>query len=138
MSPTSPQPIGGPQNPDRLVVVQDVAAPDIPPGANVMTVVISYPPGDSGAKPHKHSGPCFGYVLEGEMVFELEGSPPRVIKAGEAFWEPGGDIIHYQDGNNREDAWVRFVVTMVCISGQPMLTYVDDDELMARAPRRRA
>ena len=47
-----------------------------------------------------------------EMVFELEGEPPRVIKAGEAFWEPGGDVIHYQDGNNRTDIPVRFLATM--------------------------
>jgi hypothetical protein len=52
-------------------------------------------------------GPCFGYVLEGEVVFELEGEPTRVIRAGEAFWEPGGDVIHYQDGNNRE---------MICVT----------------------
>jgi hypothetical protein len=24
------------------------------------------------------------------MLFELEGEAPRVITAGEAFWEPGG------------------------------------------------
>jgi hypothetical protein len=36
-------------------------------------------------------------VLEGEMAFELEGEPPRVVRAGEAFWEPGGDVIAYQD-----------------------------------------
>jgi len=30
-------------------------------------------------------------VLEGEMLSELEGEPPRAVKAGEAFWEPGGD-----------------------------------------------
>ena len=52
-----------------------------------MTIVIEYPPGCPGAPPHRHSGPAFGYVLEGEMVFELDGEPPRVIGAGEAFWE---------------------------------------------------
>ena len=25
--------------------------------------------------PHRHSGPVFGYMLEGEMIFELEGRP---------------------------------------------------------------
>src|SRR3954471_23115830 len=59
--------------------------------------------------------------------------PPRVIRAGEAFWEPGGDIIHYSDANNRDDIQSRFVVTMLCVSGQPMLTLVGDDELAARA-----
>ena len=43
------------------------------------------------------------------MVFELEGEAPRVIRAGETFWEPGGDVIHYQDGNNRDDIKVRFL-----------------------------
>jgi Cupin domain len=60
-----------------------------------MTVRIEYPPGDPGIPPHRHpGGPCFGYILEGEMVFELEGEPPRVVKAGDVFWEPGGDVIH--------------------------------------------
>lgn len=27
------------------------------------------------------------------MLMELEGEPERVIRAGEAFWEPGGDVI---------------------------------------------
>ncbi len=30
-----------------------------------MTIVIEYPPGDPGTPPHRHSGPAFGYVLEG-------------------------------------------------------------------------
>jgi quercetin dioxygenase-like cupin family protein len=29
--------------------------------------VVEYPPGDPGAPPHRHPGPAFGYVLEGEM-----------------------------------------------------------------------
>ena len=99
-----------------------------------MTVVIDYPPGSAGAPPHKHlSGPAFGYVLEGEMLFELEGEAPQVIRAGEAFWEPGGDVIHYLDANNRDDMRCRFTVTMLCVPGQPMLTLVDGEELAARA-----
>ena len=119
-----------------VTVVQEVAPPDIPAGAHAMTVVVEYPPGDPGTPPHRHAGPAFGYVLDGEMVFELEGEPPRVLRAGEAFWEPGGDVIHYQDGNHRTDAPVRFTVTMFCAPGEPMLTLVDDEELAQRAGRR--
>ena len=61
-----------------------------------------------------------------------KAQPPRVIRAGEAFWEPGGDVIHYSDGNNRDDIRCRFVVTMLCVPGQPMLTLVDEEELAAR------
>jgi quercetin dioxygenase-like cupin family protein len=116
-----------------LTVVLQAQPPFIPENAEAMTVVIEYPPGSAGAPPHRHpSGPAFGYMLEGEMLFELEGEPPRVIRAGEAFWEPGGDVIHYQDGNNRDDIKSRFVVTMLCVPGQPMLTLVSDEELAAR------
>jgi hypothetical protein len=63
------------------------------------------------------------------MVFEVQGEPPRVVKAGEAFWEPGGDAIHYQDANNRTDSPLRFVVTMLMARGQPLLVFLADDEL---------
>jgi quercetin dioxygenase-like cupin family protein len=122
---------------NALKVIQCVTPPDIKAGAEVMTVIVEWPPGSAGAPPHRHpTGPAFGYVLEGEMLFELEGEAPRVIKAGEAFWEPGGDVIHYSDANHRDDIPVRFVVTMVCMPGQQMLVIVDDDELEQRKDRR--
>ncbi|GHG03891.1 MULTISPECIES: cupin domain-containing protein [Amycolatopsis] len=115
-----------------LTVLQEAKPPFIPEGAQAMTIVIEYPPGDPGTPPHRHPGPAFGYVLEGEMVFELEGEPPRIVRAGEAFWEPGGDVIHYQDGNNRDDVPVRFTVTMLCEPGKPMVDLVTEDELSAK------
>jgi quercetin dioxygenase-like cupin family protein len=119
-----------------ITVLQEVQPPFIPAGAHAMTIVVEYPPGDPGIPPHRHSGPCLGYVLEGEMVFELEGEPARVVRAGEAFWEPGGDVIHYQDGNNRDDVPLRFTVAMLCEPGKPMLTFVDEKELSRRKDRR--
>ena len=119
-----------------ITVVQEVEPPFIPAGAHAMTIVVQWPSGHPGNAPHRHSGPAFGYVLEGEMVFELEGEPARVVRPGEAFWEPGGDVIHYQDGNNRDDIPVRFTVTMLCEPGKPMLTFVDQEELVQRKNRR--
>jgi quercetin dioxygenase-like cupin family protein len=110
--------------------------PSLPEGAEVMTATIELPPGDPGTPPHRHSGPVFGYVLEGEIVFELEGEPERLIRAGAAFWEPGGDVIHYQAGNGLPDGWSRFVVVMIGAPGAPMLTLVDEAELEARRDRR--
>ena len=119
-----------------ITVVQEAEPPFIPAGAHAMTIVVEFPPGDPGNPAHRHSGPAFGYVLEGEMVFEVEGEPMRVVRAGEAFWEPGGDVIHYQDGNNRGDISVRFTVTMLCEPGKPMLTFVDEEALVRRENRR--
>lgn len=119
-----------------FTTLQEARPPSFRDGAEVMTVLVEFPPGDPGTPPHRHPGPAFGFMLEGEMLFELEGEPERVIRAGEAFWEPGGDVIHYQDGNNRKDIRSRFVVTMICEPGKPMLTLVDDEELAQRKYRR--
>jgi len=119
-----------------LTMLQTANPPQVAQEAEVMTAILEYPPGDPGAPPHRHSGPAFGYMLEGEMWFELEGEAPRVIKAGEAFWEPGGDVIHYRDGNNRSDIASKFVVTMLGVPGQPMFVVVDEDELEQRKDRR--
>ena len=120
-----------------VTVLQTAHPPSIPAGAEVMTILVQFPPGDPGTPPHRHpSGPAFGYMLEGEMRFELEGEPERIIRGGETFWEPGGDVIHYQDANNRSDTWSRFIVTMVCVPGQPMIVLVDEEELAQRKDRR--
>ncbi|MDQ0646604.1 quercetin dioxygenase-like cupin family protein [Microbacterium natoriense] len=112
----------------------DLAAID---GArDAMTIHVTLPPASPGTRPHRHSGPAFGYVVEGELLFELEGEAPRVVKAGETFWEPGGDVIHYQDANNLADESTTFVVTMLCVPGEPMLTLVSEQELSSRSARR--
>ena len=130
--------VGKMESNSRLTMLLGVVPPRIPPGAEVMTATIDLPPGDPGTPPHRHSGPVFGYMLEGELLFELEGEAPRVIKEGEAFWEPGGDLIHYQAANHLTDRPSRFVVVMLGVPGQPMLTLVDAEELEARRDRRGA
>jgi quercetin dioxygenase-like cupin family protein len=116
-----------------IKVVQEVRSPSIPYDAHVLTVLVNHPPGAPGYPPHRlPSGPGFGYMIDGEMLFELEGEAPRVIRAGEAFWGPGGDVIHYQDANNRNDIPCSFVLTMLCVPGQPMLEPVTEEELEER------
>ena len=117
----------------RITVLDEHDLAELPPAGHLMTAVVEIPPGSAGTPPHRHSGPVYGYLLDGEMVFELEGDPPRVLRTGEVFWEPGGDRIHYRAANNLPDAWTRFVVVMACRPGEPMLTLVEPDELAARA-----
>src|SRR5206468_3508644 len=60
--------------------------------ARVTTVEVAYEPGEAG-EPHRHPGPIFGYVLEGEFELGLGDEPARRLKAGETFYEPTG-ILH--------------------------------------------
>ena len=101
-------------------------------GAEARTVRVTLAPGDPGALPHRHPGPVFGYVTQGEILFELEGQPPRVLKAGDALFEPGGDVIHYLGANNLSDAQSQLVVTMFAPPGTPILTVVGAEELAER------
>jgi quercetin dioxygenase-like cupin family protein len=103
--------------------------PFVPDGAEAMVATLDLPPGDPGSPPHRHSGPVFGYVLEGALEFQLAGEPSRVINAGEAFWEPGGDLIHLKAGNALQKASTRFVVVMLGTPGEPMLVPVSAEEL---------
>jgi quercetin dioxygenase-like cupin family protein len=57
--------------------------------ARATTVELTMGPGQSSA-PHRHPGPVFGYVLEGEYEWAVDEQPARVLKAGETFYEPTG------------------------------------------------
>lgn len=47
-------------------------------------------PGGLASVAHRHPGFLLGYVVEGEFRFAINGEPPRVLRAGEAFYEPPG------------------------------------------------
>jgi quercetin dioxygenase-like cupin family protein len=116
----------------EVIETQPETAVRIPAGAEARTIRVTLPPGAPGAPPHRHPGPLFGYVTQGEILFELERQPPRVLKAGDALYEPGGDVIHYQGANNLPDAQSQLVVTMFAPAGTPVLTLVSAEELAER------
>ena len=60
---------------DARVTVEEVA---IEPGGQV--------------RPHRHTGPVFGYVLEGEYEHALNDDPVTTYKAGDTFYEPSGCV----------------------------------------------
>jgi quercetin dioxygenase-like cupin family protein len=60
---------------DARVTVEEVA---IEPGGRVA--------------PHRHAGPVFGYVLEGEYEHAIDDEPVTTYKAGDTFYEPSGCV----------------------------------------------
>jgi hypothetical protein len=71
-------------------------------------------------------------MLEGRMLFELEGEAPREIKAGEAFWEPGGEVVHWQAANLEPEVPSLFLAVCICAPGVDMMTLLEPGEIVAR------
>jgi quercetin dioxygenase-like cupin family protein len=51
------------------------------------TVELTLEPGQSSL-PHRHPGPVFGYVLEGQYEWAINDEPAKTLKAGDTFYEP--------------------------------------------------
>lgn len=66
------------------------------------------------------------------MLFELEGDEPVELVAGQAFWEPGGDVVHYQMSNLDATGWTRFLAVCICAPGVGMITMLEPEEIVAR------
>ena len=59
--------------------------------AKATVLEVTFEPGQKDA-PHRHAGPVFGYVLEGEYEHAIDDEPVKTYKAGETFYEPSGSV----------------------------------------------
>src|SRR5262245_58305615 len=59
--------------------------------ASATVVEVTFEPGQQDP-PHRHAGPVFGYVLEGEYEHALNDEPVKTYKAGDTFYEPSGSV----------------------------------------------
>ena len=59
--------------------------------ARVTMVEVMIEPGQSSA-PHRHPGPVFGYVLEGEYEWAIDDQKAKTLEVGETFYEPTGSL----------------------------------------------
>lgn len=73
----------------KIVSAQDIKEKLDGKDAKVSVVEVTIEPGLSGL-PHRHPGPGFVYVAEGEYELGIDDQPTRKFKAGETFYEPTG------------------------------------------------
>lgn len=59
--------------------------------SSVTVLEVTFGPGQQDP-PHRHAGPVFGYVLEGEYEHAIDEEPIKSYKAGDTFYEPTGCI----------------------------------------------
>ena len=79
--------------------------------AKATTVELTMEPGQESA-PHRHPGPVFGYVLEGEYEWAIDDQPAKVLKAGDTFYEPTG-CLHRVSKNPSEKGKTRVLAVVL-------------------------
>jgi quercetin dioxygenase-like cupin family protein len=78
---------GGPKR--NVLAAKDIVEKLAGKDAMVSFIEVTLEPGQSSAA-HRHPGPVFGYVLEGEYEHAIDDQPSHVLKMGETFYEPTG------------------------------------------------
>ena len=88
------------------------------PGREVRMTLLQRDPLVSSA-PHRHPGHyTFGYIVEGTYEFGVNGQPPRILHAGDVFYEPPG-ALHSVSRNASPSEKLKIVVFMVADSSKP-------------------
>jgi quercetin dioxygenase-like cupin family protein len=79
--------------------------------AKATMVEVTLAPGAVEAA-HRHPGPAFGYVLEGEYEWAVDDNQPKVLKAGDTFYEPTG-CLHGVGRNPSKNNQARFIAVVL-------------------------
>lgn len=70
--------------------------------SNVEIKQIVIPPAGK-AEYHLHPCPVIGHVVSGKLLFQEEGSLPKILHAGQAFYEPKNQpILHFNNASDYE------------------------------------
>ena len=94
---------------------------DLPvPGREAVTALAEIPGGVRVGK-HTRPGEEVGYVLEGTLKLEVEGKPPVMLKAGDAFFVEAGPP---HDGTNEGTGAAKVLATYIAEKGKPLATPV--------------
>lgn len=96
----------------EMVQRADISAP----GREAVVARVEVAPGAVAAR-HSHHGEEISYVTEGEAELLIDGEPPRVYKAGEAFIIPAGKI---HSARNSGTTPAKLVGVFVVEKGKPL------------------
>ena len=90
------------------------------------TVEVTLGPGESDA-PHRHPGPAFGYVLEGEYEWAIDDNPTKILKVGDTFYEPTGRL-HRVSRNPSKTGKTRVVAVVLHPAGVKDIVIPEKDK----------
>lgn len=79
--------------------------------AKATFVELTLEPGAAGS-PHRHPGPVFGYVLQGDVEFAVDDEDVKKLKAGDTFYEPSM-ALHAVMRNPSDKAEARVMIILL-------------------------
>src|SRR5262245_12924582 len=79
--------------------------------AKATMVEVTLAPGEVEAA-HRHPGPAFGYVREGEYEWAVDEHRPKSLQAGDTFYEPTG-CLHGVGRNPSKTNKTRFIAIVL-------------------------
>jgi quercetin dioxygenase-like cupin family protein len=89
----------------------------------VVMLTVTYP-GGAASLPHRHDAPVFVYVLEGQVIMQVQGSAALTLNPGDTFYEAPGDV-HLVSANGSKTATAKFLVLMIKDKGKAVSCLVD-------------
>lgn len=106
---------------ERVTPVLDFPAP----GGRVNAIRVDYTPGGYTNGTHRHPAGAYVYVIEGSVMFGLDGGDPIVLHAGESFYEPPG-ALHSISRNASKDVPASLIAFFVLADDQVPTVYNAD------------
>ena len=104
---------------ERVTEVLDFPSRD---GLAVQAIRVDYEPGGFTRGTHRHPAGAYVYVIEGSVIFEIDGGEPVVLKAGESFHEAPG-ALHSVSRNASEDLPASLIAFFVLGDGESATVY---------------
>ena len=106
--------------------LMNVPLPSLGDDKEMLVVEVNLAPGQ-GSEPHRHNAHVFVYVLEGQVVMQVEGDDPVTLSPGQMFYETPDDI-HVVSRNASDTEPARFLVHILKTIGVPVTTPVGPNE----------
>ncbi len=105
--------------PAKKISVLFTQALSDPAGKEVRILTVDYPPGVTSAA-HRHPGSIFAYVLEGDVLCQVEGQPLKTYHVGDIWYEYPQQL-HQVSGNASSTKPAKLLVFFLTEAGKPIV-----------------
>jgi quercetin dioxygenase-like cupin family protein len=94
-------------------------------GLVVQAIRVDYEPAGFTRGTHRHPAGAYVYVIDGSLMFGIDGDEPVLLKAGESFYEPPG-ALHSVSRNASQDLPASMIAFFVLGEGECATVYDHD------------